>query len=95
MQVVFDIPDEMAQQFAASGESLSRAALEAFALEGYRTERLSESEICRLLGFETRIQVHGFLKEHHCYLNYSLDDLKNDIETAKFLEARQQTSVTK
>ena len=45
-------------------------ALEALALEGYRTERLSESELRQMLGFETRMQVHAFLKEHGVYLNY-------------------------
>jgi predicted HTH domain antitoxin len=90
MQVVLNIPDEMARNLAANGEGLSRAALEALALEGYRTERLSESEVRRLLGFETRMQVHGFLKEHGCYLHYSVDDLERDHEISLRLRAKRQ-----
>ena len=36
----------------------------------------------RLPGFETRMQVHGFLKEHGVYLNYSMEDLEHDIREA-------------
>jgi vacuolar-type H+-ATPase subunit C/Vma6 len=63
MQVTLNIPDELAAQMVTGGADISRAALEALAVEGYRTERLSESEIRQLLGFETRMEVHAFLKE--------------------------------
>jgi len=38
---------------AAGGKNIHRSALEALAVEGYRTGRLSESEIRHLFGFET------------------------------------------
>jgi len=41
-----------------------RRALEALAVEGYRTGALTETQIKRLLGFESRLQVHSLLKEH-------------------------------
>ena len=41
-------------QIISTGKDPSRAALEALALEGYRTEQMSEAEIRQLLGFETR-----------------------------------------
>ena len=94
MQVVLNIPDEMARNFATSGEGLSRAALEALALEGYRTQRLSESEIRRLLGFETRMQVHAFLAAHDCDLHYTIDDLNRDTETLQYLRARRDAAST-
>jgi hypothetical protein len=80
VQVTFDIPDELAAELGMA--DLSRAALEALALEGYRSERLTESEIRRLLGFETRMEVHDFLKEHGAYLHYSLADMEKDRETS-------------
>jgi post-segregation antitoxin (ccd killing protein) len=91
MQFTVDIPDELAAQVIAGGENLSRAALEAIAAEGYRMERLSESEIRRLLGFETRMEVHAFLKEHGAYLHYSLADLERDRESALRMKARRQS----
>ena len=44
---------------------MSRAqALEALALEGYRSGKLSQAQVRRMLGYETRAQVDGFLKRH-------------------------------
>ena len=31
------------------------------------------------------MQVHGFLKEHDVYLNYSLEDLEQDMQTLAHL----------
>jgi hypothetical protein len=92
MQVSLDIPDELAALMTSGGTDIPRAALEALAVEGYRTERLSESEIRRLLGFETRMEVHAFLKEHAAWLHYSLDDLERDRESSQQMRARQQPS---
>lgn len=76
MQVQFELPDDIA--LAAGTNDLSRAALEAFALEGYRSRRLGGGQVQRLLGFTTPMQVHAFLKEHGVYLNYSAEELRHD-----------------
>jgi predicted HTH domain antitoxin len=83
MQVTLNIPDSLAAQLIAAGESPSQAALEALAIEGYRTQRLSENEVRVLLGYETRMQVHALLKQHGVYLNYSLSDLEQDIRASE------------
>jgi hypothetical protein len=87
MQVMLEIPDELARQLSETGEDVPRAALEALALEGYRSERFTESQIRQLLGFETRIQVHAFLKAHNCHLHYSIADLERDRQTAQRMRA--------
>jgi hypothetical protein len=58
-------------------------ALEALALQGYRTELLSESAVRQMLGFETRMEVHAFLKQHNVYLHYDLADLEQDQATTQ------------
>ena len=78
MHISLDIPDNIPNVVAPDQEP-ARAALEALALEGYRSRRLGESAVRRLLGFGTRMEVHGFLKEHGVYLNYSMEDLEHDI----------------
>jgi predicted HTH domain antitoxin len=89
MQVTLTIPDDLAEQLAAAGKDPSRLALEAIAVEGYRTRRLTEGEVKRLLGYGTRMQVHALLKEHDVYLNYTLESLKQDIDASKdFLAQR-------
>jgi predicted HTH domain antitoxin len=83
MTATIEIPDELAEFFAPSGQDLSCVAIEAIALEGYRSGRLTTGQVRRLLGFETRMQVHEFLKTHGVYLNYSAADLEHDLEMAR------------
>ena len=89
MEITLKIPDEIARQVASEGKDPARVALEALALEGYRTERLSESAIRQMLGFESRIQVHAFLKEHGVHLHYDLTDLDHDRVTSERSRAKQ------
>lgn len=78
MHIALDIPDNI-PNVVAPDQDPARAVLEALALEGYRSERLSEHDLQRLLGFETCMEVHGFLKEHRVYLHYGMEDLEHDI----------------
>ena len=88
MEITFRIPDDLARQVASPGEDPSRVALEALAIEGYRAGRLSESAVREMLGFETRMQVHAFLKQHGIYLQYDIGDLEQDESTAQKLQER-------
>jgi hypothetical protein len=90
VEVTLNIPDELAAQIISEGKDPSRTALEALVLEGYRTEQMSEAEIRQLLGFETRMEVHAFLKEHCAFLHYSISDAAKDRETALRLRAKRQ-----
>jgi hypothetical protein len=63
MNLTVRIPDDLAQRLGA-GRDLERTALEALALEAYRRDRLTRPELRRMLGFETRAELDGFLKEH-------------------------------
>lgn len=90
MEVTFSIPDDLATQIISEGKEPARAALEALALEGYRSEQISEAEIRQLLGFETRMEVHAFLKEHGAFLHYSLEDAAKDRESALQARAKRQ-----
>jgi len=93
MQVTVDIPDEMAQSLAPNGQYPVRAALEAIAIEGYRSGTLTTSQTRRLLGFETRYELDGFLKEHHVTERaYSLEDLEQDRVTLRELEDEGRTT---
>jgi hypothetical protein len=88
MTITVEIPEEFAGQLIVAGQDPARAALEAIALEGYRSDRLSEGEIRRLLGFGTRIEVHAFLKEHGVFLHYTVEDLEHDREVATEVAGR-------
>jgi len=69
MQVTIDLPED---------GDFSRRALEALAVEGYRTGAISETQIKRLLGFKTRLQVHALLKEFRVPYRYSEADVQED-----------------
>lgn len=82
MQVILEVPEEVARQFALDAEGLSRAALEGLALEGILSGKLSEAQAQKLLGFQTRYRMDGFLKQHGVYLPVTLEDVRRDTETA-------------
>ena len=86
MDVQLQIPDDVARVIQGQEPDLSRAALEALALEGYRSQRLSEGQVRRMLGFRTRTQVHAFLKAHNVYLNFPVSELEKDLASLKQLE---------
>lgn len=79
--ITVELPDDIVAQLRQAGVDVSRGMLEAFALEGYRSERLSSAEVMRLLGFDSRIELDAFLKEHEMY-DYTLEDLEQDRATA-------------
>ena len=78
MNVIINIPDDVAQRLAAARGDLSRRALEALALEEYRRGNLTKPELRRLLGFATRYALDGFLKSNEIFEPYSLEDLERE-----------------
>lgn len=91
MNLEWQIPDDAARLLTAEFADLPRAALEALAMEGYRSMRFSDGQLRQMLGFTSRMQVHAFLKAHGIHLHYSLDDLEQDRETSRDLEAKERT----
>ena len=81
MSVTIELPEEIEQQLETEWGNLPRRALEAVALEGYRSGALTLAQLRRMLGFETRMEADAFLKQHGVYLEYSIEDLERDRET--------------
>jgi hypothetical protein len=90
MNITVEIPDNLAGALSVGHKDLPRAALEAMALEGYRTQRLTETDLKDLLGFETRIEVHGFLKDHAAGIHFTIEDLKRDTASARAVAQRHR-----
>ena len=88
MQVTVEIPDDMAQKLTQKGQDPARTTLEALAIEGYRSGALTSYQTRRLLGFQTRYELDGFLKAHNVWERaYSLEDLEQDRRTMQQQEA--------
>ena len=85
MTLILNLPEDVARELGSRGEDVSRLALEALAIAGYRSGQLSEEQVRRMLGFESRWDVHAFFKERDVYLNYTMEDLQHDLEVSKSL----------
>jgi hypothetical protein len=83
VEVTFQIPDELVTSVAAEGD-LPRRALEAFALEELRAGRISEPQLCEMLGL-ARIQADGFLKSHGIFHDYTMADFERERTALKRL----------
>jgi predicted HTH domain antitoxin len=64
MEVTLRIPDDIAQRLSAAGGDVSRRALEALALEGYRDQSLTLYQVSEMLGL-SRVETEDFLGQHH------------------------------
>lgn len=82
MQVHLDVPEEVARQFAAEPGGISRAALEALAVEGVRSGKLTVHQARQMLGIPSRYQMDGFLKEHGVLMPMTVEDVVRDSKTA-------------
>ena len=83
MQITVQLPDDLAQH-----PNPGREALEALAIEGFRTGTLSQYQASQLLGL-SRLEFDGFLKQRHIYDHaYDENGLEQDRETLRQLQAK-------
>jgi len=76
-RIAVDLPEEIAKRLESAGRDVSRGALEAVALEGYRDGTLSREQVGRVLGLSFW-ETEAFLKERQAYLAYDEQDLERD-----------------
>ena len=94
MTIHINLPEDIARDLATN-EDLSRAVLEAVALEGYRSGKLTQAQVRRLLGYETRLEVDGFLKAHAIYLEYTEEDLERETALSDRLWKKRQDELAR
>ena len=82
MEVKLQIPDDVAKRLSAVGGDISRRALEALALEGYREQSLTLYQVSEMLGL-SRIETEDFLGRHQVPLA-SITEADLDREAALF-----------
>jgi hypothetical protein len=85
MHVSLEIPDDIAGHLLENGGDLSRRALEGLALEEFKRGRITKPELRRLLGFGTRYELDGFLKQHEVFEDYGIEDFEKEREALKAL----------
>jgi len=83
MQITVELPDDIGRHVDPC-----REALEALAIEGYRSEKFTHHQAARLLGM-TRFEFDGFLQDRQIYDHaYSLEDLERDLADLDQLRAK-------
>ena len=85
MEFKLSIPDNVAERIAATGGNVSRRALEALALEGYREQILTLYQVSEMLGL-SRVETEDFLGRHQVPLG-SIDESELENEAALFESA--------
>jgi predicted HTH domain antitoxin len=79
VDVAIQIPDDIGQVLAAQAGSVSRAVLEAVAVEAYRSGAITPAQVQRMLGLRSRWETESFLRRAEAYHDYSMADLERDI----------------
>jgi predicted HTH domain antitoxin len=81
MKITVELPDDVARR-----PDPGREALEALAIEGYRSGALTHYEASQLLRL-SRFEFDGFLKARNIYEHaYDVEDFEQDLETLRQLE---------
>lgn len=57
MQLIMEIPDDLANEMHAAGGDLSRRALEALSIEEYKANHLTEAQLRRLFGIQHSVRA--------------------------------------
>ena len=90
MRIWLDLPDDFVEQLAEKGQDLSRAALEALAIDAYRMNRISGYQLGQLLEIPSRYELDGFLKHHGVPLEYTIEDFERESATSARLWQKRQ-----
>jgi len=88
MEVTLHIPDDIAKRLSAGGGDVSRRALEAIALEGYRDQTLTLYQVSEMLGL-SRVETEDFLGQHQVPLS-AIGEADLDREEALFEAAARR-----
>ena len=79
MNVAIDIPDEIGQVLATQAGGVTRAVLEAVAIEAYRSDTITPAQVQQMLGLSSRWETETFLRRAEAFHDYTMDDLASDI----------------
>lgn len=79
MNVAIEIPDEIGRALGAHSGDVSRAVLEAVAVEAYRTGTITPAPVQQMLGVRSRWETESFLRRADAFYDYTVDDLERDV----------------
>ena len=83
MQIMIELPDDIANQLQLQPANISRRILELIAADNYRQGRIGAAQVRRMLNFSSRWETYEFLKREKAYLSYTEDDLDQDAQAIR------------
>ena len=86
-RIAVELPEDIAKRLETAWRDVSRGALEAIALEGYRDGTLSREQVGRILALSFW-ETEAFLKERQAYFAYDEEDLEQDRRDLDRLDSR-------
>jgi predicted HTH domain antitoxin len=89
MQIMIELPDDIANQLQLQPANISRRILELIAADNYRQGRIGAAQVRRMLNFSSRWETYEFLKREKAYLPYTEDDLEQDAQTIRNVLAKE------
>ena len=81
MQILIELPDEVAHSLEAKWGNLERRLLETLVVEAYRDGLIGVGKVRELLLMNTRLEVDAFLQAKGINLPYNESDLERDRQT--------------
>jgi len=87
MEITLRIPDEFVEFFKGAGGDLSRQALEALAIEGYREGFLTRFQVGQLLSL-SRTEAEDFLARHVDLYDYEPAELDREAQALEKISDR-------
>jgi len=88
MNVAIEIPDDVARLLQAHSGELSRAVLEAVAIEAYRTGAITPAQVKQMLGQQSRWETEALLRRAEAYHDYTMEDLERDLAAIRDASGR-------
>lgn len=79
MNVEIEIPDDIGRVLGGQSGDITRAVLEAVAVEAYRSGAITPVQVQQMLGLRSRWETESFLRRAEAYHEYTMDDLERDI----------------
>jgi predicted HTH domain antitoxin len=80
MNIIIELPLDLEQRLQSHLGKLSQRALEAVAIEAYRSKLISTAEVQQMLHLPSRLATDAFLKQNETYLPYSEADMEQDLQ---------------
>lgn len=86
MAFTINIPDDVSQALEQRWGDLSRHVMEALAIEAYSEGLLTQHQVGKLLGFDSRFETEAFLKKRDAPPDYTPEDLEEDLRRLRGVE---------